>query len=93
MLHISRSARFQAKVSVKVSESCRLLAVRRKADGYPLTRLNLKLKVAWKRENQAKNRFRIRGDSISRSSNVRKSMVLNWGSSAGGPQIFVPRAR
>src|SRR5438093_9707845 len=40
-----------------------------------------------------KNRIRILGCKRSRSKSVRKSMVLNSGSRAGGPQILAPMAR
>ena len=40
-----------------------------------------------------RNRCRANGDMLFKSNRVKKSIVLNWRSSAGGPQIFAPRVR
>lgn len=42
-------------------------------------------------QGQCRKRCRAAGESISKSNIVRKSMVLNFRSSAGGAQIFAPR--
>src|SRR5690242_10796197 len=42
---------------------------------------------------QLRNLWRARGCIASKSIMVRKSMVLKWESSAGGPQIFAPSVR
>src|SRR5215470_544910 len=50
-------------------------------------------KAAWPIGSHRNNRLRIVGERLFKSIRVRKSIVLNWRSSAGGPQIFAPRLR
>ena len=45
------------------------------------------------RSGQPRKRRRASGCIVSKSSNVRKSIVLKCRSSAGGPQIFAPRVK
>lgn len=43
--------------------------------------------------SQLKNRCRASGGIFARSTRVKKSIVLNCRSSAGGPQIFAPNVK
>src|SRR5437016_14377263 len=45
------------------------------------------------RKIQPRNRARTSAGIAFKSSSVRKSIVLNWQSRAGGPQIFAPMER
>src|SRR5689334_8118390 len=45
---------------------------------------------SWLKPQAPKNRWRVSGDRPGMSTKVRKSIVLNCRSRAGGPQIFPP---